>query len=83
MTSTQLWPTKSKKRGRPPTTDAKPTNPPKKRGRPKKASSNSPAKPKDTAPPENLFFPPNKPKRYGIKQSISAQEKRKSKEKNA
>ncbi|XP_034249786.1 uncharacterized protein LOC117650447 [Thrips palmi] len=63
ITSTQLWPTKSKKRGRPPTSDDKSPNPPKKRGRPKKATTcNSPFKPKEVTSPDNPLPPPNKPK---------------------
>lgn len=61
LTSTQLWPAKSRKRGRPPTSDAKSTNPPKKRGRPKKVTPN-PSPVKEAAAPENLLFPLNKPK---------------------
>ncbi len=43
VTSSQLWPIKSRKRGRPTTSDVKESNPPKKRGRPKKDTNlNSP-----------------------------------------
>lgn len=39
VTSSQLWPSKSKKRGRPASTDTKDSNLPKKRGRPRKDSN--------------------------------------------